>query len=125
MVGVCVGLDDAGDLQPLAPGQPDVVVNPLTSGVDHDGLAGSPAADEVRKTARLLVLELVEDHRDLRVYYRGIPGQREAPVGRVRVASVGDVPAGQGLVVQAGGRSLALFNVDGTFYAIDNTCLHR
>jgi nitrite reductase (NADH) small subunit len=46
-------------------------------------------------------------------------------VGRVRVASVGDVPAGQGLVVQAAGRSLALFNVDGTFYAIDNTCLHR
>jgi nitrite reductase (NADH) small subunit len=46
-------------------------------------------------------------------------------VGRVRVASVDDVPAGQGLVVQAEGRALALFNVDGTFYAIDNTCLHR
>jgi nitrite reductase (NADH) small subunit len=46
-------------------------------------------------------------------------------VGRVRVASVGDVPAGQGLVVEVAGRSLALFNVDGTFYAIDNTCLHR
>jgi nitrite reductase (NADH) small subunit len=46
-------------------------------------------------------------------------------VGRVRVARVEDVPAGQGLVVQTGGRALALFNVDGTFYAIDNTCLHR
>jgi nitrite reductase (NADH) small subunit len=46
-------------------------------------------------------------------------------VGRVRVASVGDVPAGQGLVVQASGHSLALFNVDGRFYAVDNTCLHR
>jgi nitrite reductase (NADH) small subunit len=46
-------------------------------------------------------------------------------VGRLKVARVADVPAGQGLVVHANGRSLALFNVDGIFYAIDNTCLHR
>ena len=43
----------------------------------------------------------------------------------VTVASVDDVPAGSGKVVQAGGRLLALFNVDGRFYALDNTCLHR
>jgi nitrite reductase/ring-hydroxylating ferredoxin subunit len=44
---------------------------------------------------------------------------------RVKVAEVGDLPVGQGRVVEAEGRTLALFNVDGTFYAIDNTCPHR
>jgi nitrite reductase/ring-hydroxylating ferredoxin subunit len=35
------------------------------------------------------------------------------------------VPPGTGKVVEANGRLLALFNVDGVFYALDNTCLHR
>jgi nitrite reductase (NADH) small subunit/3-phenylpropionate/trans-cinnamate dioxygenase ferredoxin subunit len=43
----------------------------------------------------------------------------------VSVAKVGDVAPGSGTVVDAGGRRLALFNVDGRFYALDNTCLHR
>jgi nitrite reductase (NADH) small subunit len=44
---------------------------------------------------------------------------------RVRVAAVGDVPPGTGLAVEMAGRVLALFNVDGTYYCIDNTCPHR
>lgn len=44
---------------------------------------------------------------------------------RVKVAAVGEVPAGEGRVVTAGGKTLAVFNVDGTFYVIDNTCGHR
>ncbi|MGH7309401.1 MAG: Rieske (2Fe-2S) protein [Candidatus Rokuibacteriota bacterium] len=44
---------------------------------------------------------------------------------RVRVASVAEVPSGQGRVVQAGSHTLALFNVDGRLYAIDNGCPHR
>ena len=44
---------------------------------------------------------------------------------RVRVAAVGDVPRGEGRVVEVGDRTLALFNVDGKYYAIDNTCPHR
>jgi nitrite reductase (NADH) small subunit/3-phenylpropionate/trans-cinnamate dioxygenase ferredoxin subunit len=43
----------------------------------------------------------------------------------VPVARVADVPPGTGTVVETNGRKLALFNVDGTFYALDNTCLHR
>lgn len=43
----------------------------------------------------------------------------------MKVADVADVPAGQGRVVEAGNRTVALFNVDGRFYAIDNACLHR
>ena len=44
---------------------------------------------------------------------------------RVRLAAVEDVPVGEGRVVSAEGRDLALFNVDGAFYAIDNACIHR
>lgn len=43
----------------------------------------------------------------------------------VKIARTGDVPPGQGRVVQAGPRSLALFNVDGAYHVIDNTCPHR
>jgi nitrite reductase/ring-hydroxylating ferredoxin subunit len=43
----------------------------------------------------------------------------------VRVAKAADVPPGQGRVVQAGPKSLALFNVDGSYHAIDNACPHR
>ncbi|RLT44326.1 MAG: non-heme iron oxygenase ferredoxin subunit [Chloroflexi bacterium] len=41
-----------------------------------------------------------------------------------RVASLSDVPAGEVRVVMCGDRSLALCNVDGALYAIDNICTH-
>ena len=44
---------------------------------------------------------------------------------RVKVASVADVPAGEGRVFEVGGRTVAVFNVDGHFYATDNDCPHR
>jgi len=44
---------------------------------------------------------------------------------RVEVGRVGDVPLGEGRVVEAAGKVLALFNVDGVYYAVDNTCPHR
>ena len=43
----------------------------------------------------------------------------------VKVASAGDIASGTGTCVEVAGRQIALFNVDGTFYAIDNTCPHR
>lgn len=43
----------------------------------------------------------------------------------VTVARVGDVAPGTGKAVVAGEREIALFNVDGTFYALDNTCPHQ
>ena len=42
----------------------------------------------------------------------------------VKVAQVSELSAGEGTVVNADDQSIALFNVDGTFYAIDNTCTH-
>ncbi len=44
---------------------------------------------------------------------------------RVFVGQAADVPLGEGRVVDAEGRSLALFNLEGTFYALDNACAHR
>ena len=43
----------------------------------------------------------------------------------VKVAQVSEIPPGTGKVVQANGKAIAVFNCDGTFYAIDNTCKHR
>ena len=43
----------------------------------------------------------------------------------VTVARVADVPPGTGKTVVVGGREIALFNVGGTFYALDNTCPHQ
>lgn len=35
-----------------------------------------------------------------------------------------EIPRGSGRTVDAGARSIALFNVDGVIYAIDDTCPH-
>lgn len=43
----------------------------------------------------------------------------------VRIAGTGDVKAGTGMTAEVNGQAIALFNVEGTFYAIDNTCVHR
>jgi nitrite reductase/ring-hydroxylating ferredoxin subunit len=42
----------------------------------------------------------------------------------VKVAKASEVAPGTGTVVEAEGRSIALFNVGGTFCALDNTCTH-
>ncbi len=43
----------------------------------------------------------------------------------VKVASLSDLEAGTCRTVEVNGKSVALFNVSGTVYALDNTCLHR
>jgi nitrite reductase/ring-hydroxylating ferredoxin subunit len=43
----------------------------------------------------------------------------------VDVCAVDDVPPGKSRAVCANGRDIALFNVDGTVYAIENSCLHQ
>ncbi|MDA1017278.1 MAG: Rieske 2Fe-2S domain-containing protein [Planctomycetota bacterium] len=41
-----------------------------------------------------------------------------------RVASVGDVAPGSGIETAAGGRVIALYNIDGEFHAMDGVCAH-
>ena len=42
----------------------------------------------------------------------------------VTVAAIEDIPPGTGRTVEVNGIGIALFNVDGSFYALDNTCPH-
>jgi 3-phenylpropionate/trans-cinnamate dioxygenase ferredoxin subunit len=43
----------------------------------------------------------------------------------VEVARVDELPPGRATVARVGGVEIALVNVMGTFYAIDNECTHR
>src|ERR1051325_1182621 len=51
--------------------------------------------------------------------------RRSAMPEFVKVAKTGDIAPGEGKAVDVGARRIALFNVDGTFYAIDDECTHR
>ncbi len=42
----------------------------------------------------------------------------------VRVAQMADLPPGGKLLTTINGRSIALFNADGTIYAIEDICTH-
>ena len=43
----------------------------------------------------------------------------------VKVAMSDEIAPGQGKLVEVDDKKIALFNVEGLFYAIDNTCTHR
>jgi nitrite reductase (NADH) small subunit len=43
----------------------------------------------------------------------------------VKVAQANEIEPNQGKLVELQGKKIALFNVDGRFHAIDNTCTHR
>ena len=43
----------------------------------------------------------------------------------VKVATINDVKDGEGKVVKVGDKEIGLFNVNGTFYAIENACKHQ
>jgi nitrite reductase/ring-hydroxylating ferredoxin subunit len=43
----------------------------------------------------------------------------------IKVATVGEVTPGAAKQVTVNGRKVGLYNVNGTYYAIDDTCTHR
>ena len=43
----------------------------------------------------------------------------------VKVADVAELPVGSCKPVEVNGKTIALFNVDGKIFALDNTCLHQ
>ena len=43
----------------------------------------------------------------------------------VKAASVDQIEEGSGSVIEAEGKSVAVFNIEGKFHAIDNMCPHR
>jgi 3-phenylpropionate/trans-cinnamate dioxygenase ferredoxin subunit len=42
----------------------------------------------------------------------------------VKVAARSELPPGEKKLIDVDGRAIALFNVDGSFYAIDDICTH-
>jgi 3-phenylpropionate/trans-cinnamate dioxygenase ferredoxin component len=43
----------------------------------------------------------------------------------IKIAEIGDVPPGAGRAFAIEGYSIAVFNVDGKLYAIDDSCPHQ
>ena len=43
----------------------------------------------------------------------------------VKVAPTDEIGPGQTRLVEVNGKQIALFNVDGQFFALDNTCTHK
>lgn len=43
----------------------------------------------------------------------------------VKVATTNEVDPGQARLVDVKGKQIALFNIDGQFFALDNTCTHK
>jgi 3-phenylpropionate/trans-cinnamate dioxygenase ferredoxin subunit len=43
----------------------------------------------------------------------------------IKIAEIGDVPLGAGRAFAFEGYSIAVFNVEGKFYAIDDSCPHQ
>ena len=46
-------------------------------------------------------------------------------MAQVKLAEIGQVPPGRGRGMQTGAKQIAIFNVGGTFYALDSLCIHR
>jgi nitrite reductase (NADH) small subunit len=45
--------------------------------------------------------------------------------GFQKVAEISEIPAGQSKVIMLNNRAIALFNIDGKFYALHNLCPHE
>ena len=43
----------------------------------------------------------------------------------MKVAKTNEIEPGQARLVDVQGKRIALFNVDGTFFALDSTCTHK
>ena len=43
----------------------------------------------------------------------------------VTAAKVSEISEGEGKAVKVGGKDIAIFNVEGEFYAIDDACRHK
>ena len=43
----------------------------------------------------------------------------------MKVAKINEIEPGQARLVDVQGKQIALFNIDGTFFALDSTCTHK
>jgi nitrite reductase/ring-hydroxylating ferredoxin subunit len=55
----------------------------------------------------------------------GLFSKRGANLAFTKVALIGEVAAGKAKQVTVNGRTIGIYNVNGTFYAIEDICTHR
>jgi 3-phenylpropionate/trans-cinnamate dioxygenase ferredoxin subunit len=53
------------------------------------------------------------------------PASARTIARRYEVAKVSEIPPGEKKLVEAGGKSIGVFNLHGTFYALRNVCPHK
>ncbi len=46
-------------------------------------------------------------------------------MGFIKAISISDLKPGEGKMIEVEEKAIAIFNIDGEFFAIDNTCAHR
>jgi nitrite reductase/ring-hydroxylating ferredoxin subunit len=64
--------------------------------------------------------------RQLRVIDPEVDGRKRYDMTEfVEVATLEQIAPGKSLVVNVAGKSVALFNVEGQIYAIDDSCMHQ
>jgi 3-phenylpropionate/trans-cinnamate dioxygenase ferredoxin component len=74
---------------------------------------------------RTLISHGGEPHRRALRTIEDAPERSTVAVGRfVKVARRSELPENDGTYVEVEGNRIALFNLDGGIYAIDNTCTH-
>jgi len=88
-------------------------------------LCAYPAAGLTRvvdavQVLRSLDLSAFEEKSD-----EGVPAGEEGEREWIDALAAGELPAGTSRVVEAGGKRIALFNVEGEIRAISDTCLHQ
>src|SRR5437879_13257125 len=76
VIGVRVRFEDPGDAQAFLSGQAHVLVDAITARVDDGGFTGLAASDQVGQAPRILVDELLEDHRPSPALGYGTPNDR-------------------------------------------------
>ncbi|MDA0336395.1 MAG: Rieske 2Fe-2S domain-containing protein [bacterium] len=96
---------------------PDEILDAILCAYPAAGLTNVIDAVQV---LRALDLEAAPDGELPHTGPAGNPSPQWQVMGRVR-----DLAPGTAMVVAAAERSVAVYNVDGTFHATDNTCLHQ
>jgi NAD(P)H-dependent nitrite reductase small subunit len=60
-----------------------------------------------------------------RCYHSNLEAKSGIKMGTfVKVAEASEIPTAGGKMVMVGGKEIALFRIDGKFFALDNTCTH-
>ena len=110
--------------------KPKLAANPPSTVSSHASGAGvPPASPGVSPAITPSSGPQEEIHAEPLVSTPSGPGETPAPLPPsgefVSVADLASLPPGHGRTVHVRGREFALFNLDGKFFAIDNTCPHK